>query len=358
MNRFLGGFLEKYRVVDSLARARASSWLDSFPNIGGHFLWEHVEDVAGRRATTAVVLRDPIERTLSHFMFNRQHAEAFPLQLGGQGSLHEALQRVIDRGSREQVCLLSNLQTSILAGYARGSPDPLERLAAARENLGRIDIVGATERLGEFRSALASGLERPDLPAMPHDNQTKIRLRKEDLPSATLGLLLEANRLDAELYRFATARIQERTVASPVSNGEAPRAASSESYGNRACVIESIHAEVKAGKVQVRSHLHAVDAGEYNAGFLVVDEAGITICGTNTAALGHGLQLRAGERRVLEFEIELKLARGRYTVYSEVVDEFSVCHRPLAGAALNVEHEADAGAGLCRPTVKLRQSGT
>ena len=342
--------------MDSLARMRASSWLESFPIIGGHFLWEHVDNLVGGRATTAVVLRDPVERALSHFAFNRQNAEAFPLQMSGRDSLNHALRRVLERGPREQLCLLSNLQTGILAGYARGSADPFERLEAAKENLARIDVVGVTERLGEFRSAIASGLDKADLPAIPHENRTPSRLRTEELPSGTLEFLRQANGLDTELYQFALGRAQRLKGGPEAKPGRVSRAGLADSYGNRACTIESIHAEAMAGVVLIRGQLHATEAGDYNCGVLIVDENGTTICGTNTAALGCRLRLEAGERRVLDFEVVLSLAKGRYTAYCEIVEEFSVCHRPLAGAEINIENEAHAGVGLCRPLVKLRQS--
>jgi hypothetical protein len=126
-----------------------------------------------------------------------------------------------------------------------------------------------------------------------------------------------------------------------------------DAYGNRACLITSIHAEEQAGVITIQCVLYAVEAGEYNAGFLLVDGAAFTVCGTNTAALGRRLELAAGERRVLDFSIQLNLRRGEYAVYCEVRDEFSVCHRPLAGAVLYVASEAQIGVGLCRPLVTL-----
>ena len=356
LHSFFRAVLPGYQLVEAGARTRAGGWLHGSPHIGGHFLWEQVDDLTFGRATTAVVLRDPVERTLSQFAFNRRHGGDFAHHLKVQSSLESALRRVIDRGANEQLCLLSNLQTGVLAGPARGSADPRERLGAAKEHLARVTHVGLTERLAEFGATVAAGVGRMQAPVVPFENRTGERPTGQDLSPETRTLLLEANRLDQELYHFAAGRPHVAGGASIAGDHPKPQAGGSaiNSYGNGSCRFESVAAEISPDGLIIRSRLHAVEAGHYNAGFLLVDALGVALCGTNTAALGADLQLQAGDRREVQFTVPVSLAAGRYVIFSEVADEFSVCHRPLAGVEVNLGSAACPGVGLLRPRVLLR----
>lgn len=134
------------------------------------------------------LLRDPVERVLSHYSYAR---EARPRD---GDTLYERL----------LACVEPNLQTRLLAGL--GMPPqqiaPEEMLAHAKRNLRACTVVGLTERFDETLLLLreAYGWRWPFYERV---NVSTHRLRREALPAEILHRLEADNALDLELYAFA-----------------------------------------------------------------------------------------------------------------------------------------------------------
>jgi SEC-C motif len=147
--QFMGSGKED--VLDYLAAANRSK-LASAAILSGHvpaLFWE--PSIDGRRAAYTTILRDPVERTMSHYLFG--------VGRGGWSS-ETSIENLVH--SRQ---LLDNLQVRMLAGSADGrepcSQAMLERALANLET--RFALVGVSDRFDQFLAALLTLYGWPDI---------------------------------------------------------------------------------------------------------------------------------------------------------------------------------------------------
>lgn len=187
-HQFLERHLPGYRVMtpralfanepESIIRAAEYELLDRLPGplrVGGHsvrawpFLWPE-------NPISMVVLRDPIERTLSHYRHQKK-------RLGIPWTLAAFLSDIRHH----------DWQTVRLAGT--------RDLGEAKRRLRAMDIVGFTESFSDLTSVVA-GLARCEC-AIAHLNSGLQDEGFRGLTRQERELLNAANRLDQELYSFA-----------------------------------------------------------------------------------------------------------------------------------------------------------
>jgi hypothetical protein len=169
----------------------------------GHFPYG-IHLLAGRPADYLIVLRDPIERSLSFFEFVTGDRSGHPLRQvaenGGLAGLH-------------QNPILRNLQTQFAAGWIGerrniGIPHRLEDavLTRAKRNLERrYAWVGFVETFDRSTQVLAGQFDWP-LPPIGNFNKNLNRRSAGDLDHDDLRALREANELDRRLYDWAFER--------------------------------------------------------------------------------------------------------------------------------------------------------
>ncbi len=142
------------------------------------------------------VLRDPVERLLSHFGQYRRMIENNELP-GGEGF-----------SSFEKFCktkrnATDNHQTRFLCGVDFDSHARPENLERAKEHLRKhFRVVGTMERFDETVRVLHQAYGWPDL-AHFRDNVGRGRLRREAVDSEFLAYLEDLNSLDRELHALA-----------------------------------------------------------------------------------------------------------------------------------------------------------
>jgi hypothetical protein len=119
-------------------------------------------------------------------------------------SIEEALAR-----GRPEVC---NLATRFLCGDSTPSELPAVALDIAKENLRTFTFVGIQER---FEESIVLLQRRLHLGNVPHRSVhvARERPRAEDIPGEQRALILERNRLDAELYAFGLALFDDAVAA-------------------------------------------------------------------------------------------------------------------------------------------------
>jgi hypothetical protein len=211
--RFLtsGNIFSRFEDVEAkLHELRAKRHIAA---LAGHFTF----GLAQRELPPArylTILRDPIERTLSHYSFlvqprpGRARAAGpaimpawLPPPPAGL-SLEEAL---ADRGY-----IPDNLQTRMLCGLVSPyDPLPPDALEQAKLNLSeRFAYVGTTERFDEFLALLNLELGWPTV-AYNSYRVHRTRPRRESLVAGDVQVLEERNALDLELYAHAIGLLEQ-----------------------------------------------------------------------------------------------------------------------------------------------------
>ena len=201
--------------------------LDGYQLVAGHLDY----DILGcyrRRPFVLTCLRDPIDRALSAYYYQRTPRLAIEIrsvaaQIGeatAQDILND-LRRVNQYNNlldflRAEPGLarktLGNVQTEYLAGAAataanRSRPDRL--LAVACEHLRACDGVLLVERLHETMTLIDSGWGEMARVSLRRDNTTPNRRLVCDHSPAELEALAELTSLDLDLYRYAEQLIKQ-----------------------------------------------------------------------------------------------------------------------------------------------------
>ncbi|MBK8899818.1 MAG: sulfotransferase family 2 domain-containing protein [Anaerolineaceae bacterium] len=163
-----------------------------------------------RPCTYITILRDPVDRVLSHYYYIRQNQK---------NRMHEAvmddnmdLAEFVSSGISNEV---DNSQTKFLAGletpYLKAGEYGDEILQMARQNLRtHFAVVGLTERFDESLILLKRTLGWQHWPFYVPANVTRKRPHHQQIARETRELIQEANRLDSALYQFAQAQFEAR----------------------------------------------------------------------------------------------------------------------------------------------------
>ena len=169
-----------------------------------------------RRPVVLTMLREPIDRALSHYHFMKTTPfERLPLNQQGvfkRAQESDSLLDYLQRWPEDAESQLTNLQVGFLSrpdwmnpDYGRGQ-DPLE---LAKENLAKFEFVGILERFWESLALLAYLFNWAPLESA-RINVTARRPSVGEVDERTLARLRQINELDLELYRSACAIFDER----------------------------------------------------------------------------------------------------------------------------------------------------
>ncbi len=181
-------------------------------------IWRYLD----HQPSYLTLLRHPVERVLSMYDFQRHfvgifgvehnHDEVAALQRKVQSEVARGLLSFL-RSPDESVRLaVSNAQTLLIAGgNPRSMPEAVEQdmLEKAKGNLREFAFVGLTERMQQSLNLLSYSfgwLPRESITL----NDTPHRVNRSDLPPDIVELIAEMNRLDLELYRYASQVFEER----------------------------------------------------------------------------------------------------------------------------------------------------
>lgn len=198
----LGG-VDKYQKLPKEKRAEVRL-LKGHMNFGLHRF-------APGSAIYFTLLRDPIDRSLSHYYHIRreQRHPAHPYVVENNMSIRESLDAGVDP-------LLFNAQTRLLSGVANSVPIGKcteEHLFVAQQNLRQhFAVVGLTEAFDTTLLLLQRAFGWRNL-FYESRNVAAERKRKTDLAPETLAALQKANNLDIRLYDYANSLFAEQVKA-------------------------------------------------------------------------------------------------------------------------------------------------
>lgn len=316
-----------------------------FDAICGHF---HAEQgcVLPADRVSITVLRDPVDRFLSYFYFRKFDA---------QQSLIDQRVRALD--VEDFIAQLSsadvdelNMQTSMLYPLGTDAQTFLrwpERVRAAQQALDKIDYVGIHGEIDDFVCMLRARMGWAADTALERINVTSRRDTPEQLSAAARDRLEHFLQHDMAVYAHAVDRFRQqrraailrpamsgagqRSAGNATSPGVArakPAASAPREFGDRRLEILNVLAVGELSGIgivmigeQLSVHIDFVAhdaADDLTIGFLIRDERGLPVYGTNTRLLGNTCQVTPGTYRVT-FSFTNRTADGAYVIDAKLI---------------------------------------
>lgn len=174
----------------------------------GHLIFGVHKHLPGT-STYFTFLRDPIERTISHYYYVLSRPQEFEIaKYIRQHNIdfHEALERELIRD-------IQNVQTRMIAGLPYDFPPNTyteEHLETAINNLNDyFAVVGLVERFDESLLLLKKAFGWSNI-FYNRQNKTPRRPYQDEVAPATMALIEKENDLDIKLYQFAQQLFAER----------------------------------------------------------------------------------------------------------------------------------------------------
>ena len=181
---------------------------DSFDLLQGHVHFG-LHTLLSRPATYITMLRDPVDRVVSHYHFvtaNPDHY-LYPQVVGRGLSLYDyAVTRASHELDNDQVrwlCAADHFEVPV----GRVSRAMVEE---AKWNLtNAVEVVGIMERFDESLECLSAAFGWKDVAPLRR-NANRHRPALDDVPSDTLDAIRRINRYDIELYEHALSLFEEQ----------------------------------------------------------------------------------------------------------------------------------------------------
>jgi len=169
--------------------------------LSGHLTYGIHEQLSGN-STYFTFLREPIERTISHYYYIRSRPHEFEIAkylIENEIEFHEALER-------ELIPDIQNVQTRMIAGLPYDFPPNSysdEHLETAKKNLSNhFAVIGLVEQFDTSLMLLKKTFGWNNI-YYSRQNKTSRRPLQEDIPKETMVLIEKENHLDIKLYKFA-----------------------------------------------------------------------------------------------------------------------------------------------------------
>jgi hypothetical protein len=215
-----GQNLEPSEICPHLAehdiRLMPAARFEHYRFIAGHFsVLTQARFCRSRHSIT--LLRDPIRRIFSAYIFWRSAAENNPVTSKAKElSFTDFVRYFIDSPA-----IIHNPYTHHLAGIGRDCPaypaDEANLLAAAKHNLAAFNFVGICEEMQRSALLLCHELGWPAPTTVPHENRTSAAALFGGIEPQTMGILRDRNHLDLELYAYAAQLFHAREEAAAKS---------------------------------------------------------------------------------------------------------------------------------------------
>jgi hypothetical protein len=319
--------------------------------ISGHLRFQPGDMLPQNRLKISIV-RDPIDRALSSYFFNRNHVSgtyARDVELAKTFEIDKFFfldDPIVDSG-------FSNVQVRHFASLCETYDTQGESLSdellltLARKALEQFDIVGSYSDFEDFVSVVGIEAEVPQWENIPKVNVTSGRVRPSDIEQGVIERIKQLNALDIMLVEeigkiFSSHRTQvlkqcvgsRYVVASPnaaqIEKAEKEEIHSTEKkvnardFGSREIEILSISvvgaltlgSDVLTGEeisISVIMEAHQ-PAADLTIGLHISDPCGVRVFGINSRLLGMVLSITSPGQMLVHFKMKCELGRGEYRV--------------------------------------------
>ena len=343
-----GGMALRAFLVEQLGEARVSPSLGGVKLTDALLQWQDIQAISGHFAARQgdvlprdrlcmTVLRDPLERFVSEFSYNKHDvddllldARRFTLNLE---EYCESLAHAPVEISSVQLGMLYPFGTDV---QTRLTTDGM--LSAARRALDQFELVGVTEDLDDFAAVLTAVMDWPHKP-LSQVNVTSKRIAVETLSMAQRSAIKRLIEPETELYHHALSRFRRERrgwigrghVAMDAGSNIGERKegadvdvlefAGPKNFGDLRCEIVgasvsgsiSGYQQVMAGELMnvTIEFIANQPVEQLNVGIAIKNERGMLMYGSNTLLHGLLYTLTPG-RYAATFTMINRLGPGRY----------------------------------------------
>ena len=286
-----------------------------------------------------VLLRNPLERALSHYYYYLENTPAVVLRKNERLFHEMSLMELLERPASTTGMIFSNYQARHLASrlnYDQAELEPQALLELAKKSLLEYDLVGTTEKMGDFLDWVCSVLEIDRSIRPKTANVTSRKVPFAEQPPEIQVRLQELNAVDLELWEFAQQLGKDRRsiVFEPRATTSIRRRSRSRDLvvnrKNSPAKVESGFVEFVSASIRnPRDRSSDFLSGELVSvvvvfralatfddlifGLRIESSEGMKVFGTNTSQMGVKLDRVSGNCEVV-FEFPGNLGLGTYTV--------------------------------------------
>jgi hypothetical protein len=377
----------------------------SYRMISGHVFF-HPRETFSPDRYYMTLLRDPIDRALSHFYYMQSNLHREGAGLAKWTNIRD----YVFSNDESALAVISNYQTGHYVPMewdGESNLSEMEQLELAKKALDRYDLVGSRDYMEDFLNVFCYECALPPVMEIPRENVTPSRQGSSQVDQDVIERLRELNSADIELYRYATDCLlarkhkmmvkcimersgcvgdisacepmpdeRERTDSSKAASediGRPDRKETSafegpEDFGTREFEILGVYVWgeisksdclLSAEKAIIRVAFRANQLTEsLTVGIAINDMANRLVYGTNTAALMQKIMISSCGEFFVEFVFRNNLGPGGYAITASIhkgsPDRIVCCHFREYVANFEVSGNlafAFAGATLLHPNI-------
>jgi len=343
LNAWLRAGLGRAAVTEPLIgthRELIKMWGGDYSVVFGHVQFDGTGLDPRYRYVT--LLRDPIERALSHlfFILNNHAAESLPEWRSYKRFL-ESDGEVVETPVLQK--LVNYHVDHFAAAESRLHRPAISRLADAQAVLDRYAVWGFFERMPDFLGDLARFIGLPAPKSIAPVNVTIKKPRADQVSAKLRARLEELNAMDLTFYRvaqdrYAAARAAQEPLVRRNQAGWTPyecsdaRPAQTADLTLISASVDAAGDTISAGSdMTFRLEIELTrPVAEMIAGIHIHNDDGWLAFGTNSAMLERPLRGLAAGRHVLAFKVAARLPEGRYRAGFAFLEPSSDGMRTLA----------------------------